>query len=177
MALFISAGNWKQWQDANIMPFLDYMILKTLFSKNVQWPMEILMSCEMDTAKSLPYSRIPVSYNMCAGEKIPRGDRSQMNSGYPWVVMYIISFILYWVLHFLPHPCITVGTGYKGSQKHPDQASEACGPAGVSLCVPPGDRAGQSPPRASSPEGACRDSCRDSAQNWPFYFIFSFFKV
>lgn len=36
--------NLKQWQDSYIVPFLDYVVIKTAFSKNIQCPAEILMS-------------------------------------------------------------------------------------------------------------------------------------
>lgn len=172
------------------MPFLDYMVLKILFSKNVQWPMEILMSREIDTGKSPPYSRIPVSYNMCAGEK----KKYRVETGHKWIAV----IPGWWCILFL-YPLL--GSSLPSSsmyycrnrlQREPEASRPGLrglwASRGVPLCTP----WGQSRPVPSlgvltwgcpaggCDQGACRDSCRDSAQNWPFpvfYFSFSFSEV
>ena len=83
------------------MPFLDYMVIKTLFSKNIQWPVEILLSCETDTARPLLYSRIPILYNMCAGGKYRL--ESGPSGGPRWLCILFLLFFTVFFTSFLSH--------------------------------------------------------------------------
>lgn len=82
------------------MPFLDYTVIKTLFSKNIQWPVEILLSRETDTARPLLY-RIPISYSMCVGGKYRL--ESGPSGGPRWLCLLFLFFFTVFFTSFLSH--------------------------------------------------------------------------